>query len=194
MDIASLIHGGPLPDRLDVPPHLHRQFDRLWRRSVASQTEWGLTLTVDRAGRLHGRHAHSGATGGFVANLRVGWDERLLGVYHTHVYASGDTGFAFGGNDFAGFVAHPKMLLLLVQSGDDLFALVRTPHTAGAVPADFLGGNGRFYERLADCWEANPHWTYQEALRQTNVDFCQTFGIAFYQGLAGQPLEVVLRL
>lgn len=189
----ALLRQGKLPERLVFAPAVHRQFARLWRRSVQSQMEWGVTLFVDKADRVHCRRARAGTTGAFVPDLSVQRSERLLGVYHTHVYPSGETGFAFSDGDFAEFIAHPQMLLLLAQSGGDLFALARTARTVAAVPADFLGGSGQFYGRLADCWEASPHLTFQEALIQTNVVFCRTFGIGFYQGVIHQPLQVVFR-
>jgi hypothetical protein len=123
MDIASLIFGGPLPEQLDVPLYLHRQLERLWRRSVASQTEWGLTLTVDRAGRTHGRHAHGGTDEDFAPDLTIPRQERLLGAFHTHVYVTGDTGMAFSDNDFVWLLTHPEVTLSLLQSGAVLFAM-----------------------------------------------------------------------
>jgi hypothetical protein len=63
----------------------------------------------------------------------------LVKVNLTHVYASGETGVSFSDLDFAMFVARLDLPLLMAQSGNDLFAIVRTPQTARVVPPDFLG-------------------------------------------------------
>ncbi|MBI3920701.1 MAG: hypothetical protein HY318_04720 [Armatimonadetes bacterium] len=189
----ELLHRRKLPDRLVFPPAVHRQFALLWRRSVESQTEWGMTLCVDVAGKVHCRHVCPGSKGGFAPVLRTRSGERLMGVYHTHVYIGGETGIAFSDGDFAEFVRHPEVPLFVLQSGDDLFALVRTTRTASAAPGDFSGGDGQFYGRLVEHLEVNQRFTFQEALLHTNLDFCRNLAIAFYQGIIREPLEVVVR-
>jgi hypothetical protein len=193
VNLVALIKGGPLPERLDLPRHLEQQFERLWQRSTAFQTEWGLTLTVDRAGRVHGRHAQGGTFQDFVPDLVVPRGERLLGAFHTHVYADGSVGMAFSDYDFVAVIAQLDLHVSLLLSGSTLFALVRTPVTVSVAPPNFVGGNGQFYGQVLAFYEAEATRTYQEALWQTNLYFCREFGLAFYQGELFQPLEAVFR-
>lgn len=187
----ALLRQGELPDSLVFTPAVHRQFARLWRRSVESQNEWGVTLCLDKAGKMHCRRARAGTAKGFVPDLRVRRGERLLGVYHTHVYASGETGMAFSDLDFAEFVMRSNIPLFIVQSGDALFALVRTPQTVIALPPDFL--SGQFYTKIADIQESDITLSYEESLWLANLHFAEAFGCALYRGRLFQPLKGVFR-
>lgn len=189
----ELLHRRKLPDRLVFPPAVHQQFALLWRRSVESHMEWGMTLCMDEAGRLHCRHAHAGTLDGFSPDLRVRRGERLFGTYHTHVYWGGETGIAFSDLDFAEFVARAEIPVSVAQSGDELFALVQTLQTATVAPTGLVGGNGCFYAKVADAQEADTTVSYQRALWLTNLYFGRVSGCALYRGRLFQPLKGVFR-
>lgn len=189
----ALLRQGRLPEQLVFPPGVHGQFGRLWRRSVREEREWGMTLCLDKAGDVHCRHACAGTANAFASDLPVRGGERLLGVYHTHVYGSGETGVAFSDFDIAMLVVSPGIPLSVAQSGGELFALVRTRHTVSVVPQDFFGGNGLFYDKVAEFQESDVALSYQEALWLANLDFGQQFGCALYAGRLFEPLKVVFR-
>ena len=189
----ALIGFAKLPERLLFSPSVHRRFALLWKRSVESQSEWGMTLTLDRAGKVHGRHARQGTAQDFLADIRSQHGERLAGVYHTHVYESGETGVAFSDFDIASFIICSEIPLSLVQSGEALFALVRSMQTVTIVPYDFLGGNGQFYAKLVDTMETNPRLSYQQALWLTNLRFARVFRIGLYRGQLYEPLRGVFQ-
>lgn len=189
----ALIRSRKLPESLMFPPAVHRRFALLWKQSVESQIEWGVTLSIDSAGNMHCRNAREGTTQNFLADIRSRHGERLAGVYHTHVYASGETGVAFSDFDIASVIICPAIPLSVAQSGEELFALIRSRRTVSVIPYDFLGGNGQFYAKLADMMETNPRLSYQQALWLTNLHFAQSFKIGLYRGRIFGPLRGVFQ-
>lgn len=176
------------PDTLELPPDIQATMDRLWDRSVAhweggKVNEYGGTLVLDQAGRLQLSHIVRG-TDSSVRLLPPAPGETLVGFFHTHPYEKLElNAMPFSGVDIAETI-NKGARIHLVQSGDRVFALVRTPETAMAAdPEDMerkLDVLSRDYSRrgLSAC----------EAELAANLDLAEAHGLAFYASRRGDKL------
>lgn len=120
-----------LPEELVLPDSLWQQMNELWQRSVAriaegQVREWGGVLVLDDEGHLH------------LVDIVQGSEDRVqltavsrklfVGSFHTHPYADGTTGIAFSGADIADII-NSRELISLVQSGRDVYMIIRTDET-----------------------------------------------------------------
>ena len=113
---------------------------------------------------------------------------QFVGSFHTHPYPDGITGIGFSGADIADTINSGE-LLSIVQSGQEIFALLRTEFTPARV-------NRLRLQREHD----DLHYDYlgrvrsvQIAVHYTNADLCQAYGLAFYTGLMFHALEEMYR-
>lgn len=175
-----------LPEEIALPDSLWQQMDELWQRSTANLaegrvSEWGGVLVLDEHGDLKLVNVVEG-TGEWV-QLRIGLDETFVGSFHTHPYADGTTGIAFSGADIADAINHGE-LISIVQSGQDVYAIVRTEETPFRVDRESLKiGLGTL------------HWRYlgqgmsdQQAVYYANLDVCGDCSLAMYAGRPFEPL------
>ena len=118
-------------------------------------------------------------------NYDVAQDETFIGTFHTHPYENGLTGIAFSGGDIASAINEAEWISL-VQSGDDVFALIRTDKTVPSVDSNVVVSQvSNLYETLL-----NIRLSHQAALRIANLQICTTYGLAFYAGKISGRLEV----
>jgi hypothetical protein len=115
----------------------------------------------------------------------VAVDEKLVGTFHTHPYREGYTGVAFSGQDMA-YAINTHDSITVVQSGEDVFALIPTDKTPGMVDPNVLKRG--FRERLGQ--HAEEGMIFPEAMYAANLDMCEQYGIALYRGRRDTLREV----
>jgi len=182
-----------LPEEIDLPHSLWQQMDELWQRSIAyvaegQVSEWGGVLVLDEQDHLRIIGETKGTAGQVTLDPTVSEGETFVGTFHTHPYASGLTGIAFSGADFASTINHGQMLSV-VQSGDDVFALMRTDQTPRAVDNRQLAGE--FNEAYREYYRSG--LSAQDAALLANLVFCTRYGLVFYSGKNGQSLKEVYK-
>lgn len=180
-----------LPTEIELDKSLWQAMDSLWQRSVqriaqGEVSEWGGTLILDAEDRLKLVNVRQG-TRGYVA-IESDTPDQPVGSFHTHPYPDGTTGIGFSGADIADTINSGE-LLSIVQSGHEVFALLRTELTPTWVNRSRLQ---REHDDL--------HYDYlgrvlsvQEAVHYTNVDMCEVYSLAFYVGVTFHKLEEVHR-
>lgn len=180
-----------LPAEIELHADLWRMMDRLWRRSVerieqGQVSEWGGVLVLDKDDNLKLVNPRQG-TAGYVP-IEYEAEDEFVGSFHTHPYASGITGVGFSGADIADTINSGERLSIL-QSGEDVFMLLRTDTTPTWVNVQRLK---REHDDL--------HYDYlsrmlsvQRAIHYTNVDLCEAYGLALYVGVVFHKLEEVYR-
>ena len=96
------------------------------------------------------------------------------------------TGVAFSSSDITSAINADERLSL-VQSGNEVFALLRTERTPGRVSRAQIHDVYAAYFREY-CLEG---MSVQSAVRYTVVDLCQSLVLAFYVGIVFESLEEV---
>ncbi|MBC8449307.1 MAG: hypothetical protein H8D78_16285 [Chloroflexi bacterium] len=176
-------------DLSDIAPEM----ERLWTRSIRhldkrQVVEWGATIVLTEDKRLRLVGITEGDAEGVTPELEVDEGEEFIGTFHTHPYEDGTTGMAFSGIDIAGAINNGEKISV-VQSGRDIFALVRTEGTPVRVDPRRLDQElntayrGYVKMGLAD----------QEALLAANLDACEKYRLAFYWGTIPQRLLEVYK-
>jgi len=175
-----------LPEEITLPDDLWRQMDGLWQRSIAriaegQVSEWGGVLVLDEQDNLKLVNIVEGTRER--VQLRIALDRTFVGSFHTHPYADGTTGIAFSGPDIADAVNSGELISIL-QSGRDVYAVVRTDETPSHVYRESLKNR---HETL--------HWQYlgqgmpdEQAVYYTNLDICEDCGLAMYVGRVFESL------
>jgi len=166
---------------------------RLWGESVQAidtgiVTEHAATIVWTAAGKVQLSYFAIGTPDGAEPSYHVQPDETCVGTYHTHPYENGLTGMSFSGPDIASAINRAEWISL-VQSGADVFALIRTDKTPERVSLALLE------------WEVEAlyamglqlHLAPPDALWIANLEMCATYGLAFYAGEADTPLEVIFK-
>jgi hypothetical protein len=177
-----------LPDVLTLDDTLWQAMDDLWQRSVARLAEG---IVVEWGGLLELRHGCLGLVGpvgGTAESLRlvVPVGSQIVGSFHTHPDPSGYTGIGFSGADCAD-MANQDELISLVQSGQDVFMLLRTETTPSALNVDE--------------WRTRMNTLFEQAYRSrrnilaasliANRAICQELALALYYGhVFGRLVEV----
>ncbi len=183
--LRALKTGGVLPPKVSFDKYCLAWFRCLWRLSrVLSVREHGAAL-VEAGGTLTVAVARPGSGGRFYPDKKEMKLKEFMGYFHTHPYEYGTEGVAFAADDFVAMINSP-MKILVVQSGNYLFMLVRTPETPGRVePAEI--SEAVFNNKVADYQEEDKEW--QEAVLLTNGHFCIKYHLALYEGKIGQSLR-----
>lgn len=172
---------------------LNAVMNHLWKKSIryiarGEVREYGGTLALDRKGELKITNVTEGSKDKIVLKHEVGEGETYVGTFHTHPYETGRAGIAFSGADLADAINNSNVITL-VQSGEWVFAAIRTQKTPSQV--DWLELN----RELDKAYEGylNEGIFPQEAAFLANLDMCATYGLAFYYGEIFQELEEVYR-
>lgn len=177
-----------LPDVLHLDDRLWQAMDDLWRQSIVDidrgiVVEWGALLEI-RHGHLQLIKSRKGTAAGL--RLIVPLTARFVGSFHTHPDPQGHTGIGFSGADFADMVNQGEHISL-VQSGRDLFMLLRTNGTPAAASAQE--------------WRAQMNQLFERAYRErrnilaasliANRTISQELSLVFFYGrMFGQLVEV----
>ncbi|MFQ5857247.1 MAG: hypothetical protein ACE5LU_16695 [Anaerolineae bacterium] len=175
-----------LPEEISLPANLWRQMDELWQRSIAhiadgQVSEWGGTLILDREDHLKLINIVQG-TMGYVA-LNHSTEDTFVGTFHTHSALNGMTGIAFSGVDIADAINSGEMLSL-IQSGRNVYALLRTDRTPLHVDRRLCVTD---FEEQALGY-LGQGMSLSRAIRYTNIDLCQQFDLCFYEGIVFDDL------
>jgi proteasome lid subunit RPN8/RPN11 len=117
---------------------------RLWNASIryiesGMVLEHAATLVCDAEGKVKLVHPVAGAPDEVVPNYDVAEGENFVGTFHTHPYENGLTGIAFSGEDIASAINEAEWISF-VQSGDDVFALIRTDKTVSQIQPHMVVG------------------------------------------------------
>ncbi len=178
-----------LPTTLDLTG-IRRIMKQLWNASIRNIAtgvvlEYAATIVRDAEERVRLAYPVVGTAGNVEPNYDVAQDETFIGTFHTHPYENGLTGIAFSGGDIASAINETEWISL-VQSGDDVFALIRTDKTVLSVDSNMVVNQvNNLYEDLL-----NIRLSHQSALRIANLQICATYGLAFYAGKISIILEV----
>lgn len=193
-NLENLLHalktGEDLPNEVLFDESLLTWFESLWRLSMMPSggepvREHGAALVVAADGSLTVAVARPGRRREFSLDQGEMALEGFVGYYHTHPDENGITGDAFSDADFIATIYNDPMKILIAQSGDDLFMLVKTPKTQK--PRNPHEISTQFYDWLDDYQDQGEVW--QDALLLTNLDLCSEYGLAFYVGRMHQPLQ-----
>lgn len=181
-----------LPAQIDLT-EISDTMNDLWKKSICyieemQVVEYAATIVLNSEGKLSLRNIVTGDSAGVNPTQFVSINEIFVGTFHTHPYENGLTGMAFSGADIASAI-NIKENISVVQSGNELFALVRTEETLPSVNVMLLDQE---VEVLFDEY-VQDGLPYQEALIFANLDACVHYGLAFYAGKAFQKLKEVFR-
>jgi hypothetical protein len=179
-----------LPEQLELGEQVTQQMDALWQKSVRDidkgvVNEYGAILVKGQDGELKLVNLVEGEEDRVRPDREVAEDEKLLGTFHTHPYREGYTRVAFSGQDIA-YAINTHDSITVVQSGEDVFALIPTDKTPDVVDPDVLKKG--FRESLGQ--HAEGGMTFPEAMYAANLDICEKYGIALYRGRRGILREV----
>lgn len=169
------------------------EMERLWARSIlhldkGRVVEWGATIVLTEDKRLRLVGIAEGNAESVIPELEMDEGEEFIGTFHTHPYEDGTTGMAFSGIDIAGAINNGEKISV-VQSGRDIFALVRTEETSVKVDAQRLDQELNIaYRGYVEMGLAD-----QEALLAANLDACEKYRLAFYWGTVPQRLLEVYK-
>jgi len=164
--------------------------DTLWQKSVQDVDkgvvkEQAATLVRGQEGELKLVNPVEGTGSGATPNRDIAENEDLVGTFHTHPYEEGYTSVAFSGRDIAYAINHHDAITV-VQSGEDVFALMPTEETPPSVDA------GQLEQESKAIWMAHMDrgTPFPEAIYQANLELCARYGLAFYRGQQGVLREV----
>jgi proteasome lid subunit RPN8/RPN11 len=135
-----------LPAQIDLTD-ISDTVNALWKKSICyiervQVVEYAATIVLNLEGRLCLRNIVSGDSTSVNPTLAVSAGEIFVGTFHTHPYESGLTGMAFSGADIASAI-NANEAISVVQSGDVLFALVRTEKTSPSADLSAFGTGRR---------------------------------------------------
>lgn len=182
-----------LPEKVDLA-EVTAKMNSLWEKSVLNINVGGVrehaaTLMLDSNGNLKMDNIVEGGPSSVFPDRDVGVDKTLVGTFHTHPYPDRTTGMAFSGADIA-YAINKGDMITLVQSGQDVFGLVRTEKTTAVVSQADLEAE---FDALFDEYVIDDAMSDQEAALVTNLDLCKRYGLAFYLGKSDEKLEVVYK-
>ena len=177
--------GAELTKQLELGAQVARQMDTLWQKSVQDidkgvVREHAATLVEGHEGEFKLVNPVVGEEDRVRPNRRVAEGEKLMGTFHTHPYREGYTGVAFSGQDIANAInSHDN--ITVVQSGEDVFALMPTDKTPEMIDPVVL--KREFHQRLG--MHADEGMTFPEAMYAANLDICEKYRIALYRSRRG---------
>jgi len=191
--VAGRCKSSKLPAVLDLVG-LRRTMKALWKASIHNiaagvVTEHATTLVRRVDGKVRLAYPVPGTAGDVEPNYDVAQDETFIGTFHTHPYESGLTGIAFSGGDIASAINEEEWISI-VQSGDDVFALIRTDKTSTSVDPIFVA---RQVDSLYLSGQVLAGLSPPDALWVANLQVCAVYGLAFYAGKIDGKLEVIFK-
>lgn len=178
--LQALKANGEHPDSVSLDEYLSTWFGCLWRLSIIPPAREHGAALVEVKGLLTVAAARPGIKEEFLLKDNEMRLEGFLGYFHTHPGASG---VAFSSEDLRSTIN--SMQIALVQSGDNIFMVVRTANTPKRLAVGELS-NADFSHRVRDKVESMP---WQEAVLEANRELCHEYGLSFYAGKVEQPLR-----
>jgi proteasome lid subunit RPN8/RPN11 len=166
---------------------------RLWQASVREiaigvVVEHAATLVQSVDGKVRLDYIVKGAEKAVTPVYTVAPGETCVGTYHTHPHPGGLTGVAFSAADIASAIVL-KEWISLVQSGDSVFAMIRTDKTPNRVDRLVLKANFDQFFNAA----RHAGLSEYEAVWAANVGVCRLYGLALYKGRTDKNLEVIFK-
>jgi hypothetical protein len=118
-----------LPSSLDLSA-IAADMNNLWKQSIRDIKqgivyECAGTIVLDANGHLRLVNQIEGTSDFVSPDVKVNVYQRFVGTFHTHPYEDETTGIAFSGGDIASAI-NGKEQISIVQSGEEVFAIVRT--------------------------------------------------------------------
>ena len=179
-----------LPPSLDLSA-IAADMNNLWKQSIRDIKqgvvyECAGTIVLDTSGHLRLVNQIEGTSDFVSPDVKINVCQRFVGTFHTHPYEDETTGIAFSGGDIAGAILG-KEQISIVQSGEEVFALVRTEKTPTSV--NYID----IKQELEDVFKVyfRRGMSVQHAAITANLDMCKHCGLAFYYGKIHQKLEGV---
>ena len=176
------------PSSLDLSA-IAVDMNNLWKQSIRDIKqgivyECAGTIVLDANGHLILVNQIEGTSDLVSPDVKINMCQRFVGTFHTHPYEDGTTGIAFSGGDIASAILG-KEQLSIVQSGEEVFALVRTEKTPTSVNYTDIK------QELEDIFKVylRRGMSVQHAAITANLDICKHCGLAFYYGRIHQKLE-----
>lgn len=189
--VAGECKSSKLPAVLDLV-EIRQTMNALWKASIRDiaagvVTEHAATLVRCADGKVRLVYPVSGTADDVEPNYDVAQDETFIGTFHTHPYESGLTGIAFSGRDIASAINEEEWISI-VQSGNDVFALIRTDRTSPRVDSLLVA---RQVDSLYLSGQMQAGLSPPDALFIANLQVCAVYGLAFYAGKIDGKLEVI---
>lgn len=192
--LKSLFEGklksNELPSGLDLNA-IATDMNNLWKRSIRDIKqgvvyECAGTIVLDTSGHLRLVNKIEGTSDLVSPDVKINVCQRFVGIFHTHPYEDETTGIAFSGGDIVSAI-NGKEQISIVQSGEEVFAIVRTEKTPTSV--NYID----IKKELEDLFKAylRRRMSIQHAVITANLDICKHCGLAFYYGKIYQELEGV---
>jgi hypothetical protein len=150
---------------------------RLWRASIRDVgagvvTEHAATLVRQASGKVTLGYVVAGTSDVVNPVYNIAPDETFIGTFHTHPFEDGLTGMPFSSEDIA-TVINDAEWISLVQSGDDVFALIRTDKTIASVT---LSEVERQVDTLYVALQTQHRLSAPDALWIANLRACSLYG------------------
>ncbi len=128
----------------------------------------------------------------------VGKGQKLVGVGHTHPYASGKENVSFSGEDISSIVDESSPINLL-QSGKTQYMIARTAEFETSLKRLDEAGKEKLKHTIEGTWSAAfgrdsgelPDGLYQQRVERAVRVTCATFDLAYYSGQGGTLKHVV---
>jgi len=204
-EILDIIHSEQAPEELHLPREISQKIDKMWEKSIQKRAigesrvrEYGAVL-VNKNGEIKIEHEVKGHDGYVELELPNDLDS-LFGFVHTHPYEGGLTEMSFSGADIASFLTFEHVPITLVQSGDTVFALVKsdaTPNISNNDHSIIKSEINSAYELYLSKFAKHRSNSelffsdYQNAALAANLDACDKYNLVLYVGKSRNALRRV---
>lgn len=204
MSATKLSQSNPKLDKLPKQMRLSKaalkDMRKLWKKSITKSgksKEQGGTLALDPDGKLVMINKSSGSSGAFSPNTDVPDGYTYVGTFHTHPYGKNDgtwngATMPFSAGDISSIDDYNEKISV-VQSGDNVYALVPTDKTPSNIPdkATEKAYDQSFNKEYAKQKKAGKTDAEAASLagEKATADMAKKYNMGYYKGKNGQPLE-----
>jgi hypothetical protein len=186
------------PKEINIPKELKEGMDKAWKGSLpgGKDQEQGGILTKDAKGKYVWHEGKAlpldkGGSDFFLPDYdSVPKGESVVGVGHTHPYASGETNVPFSGGDLASFVHDPDRMQM-VKSGEGEFVSARTAEFEKKLAGLDDKGKAKLAADIEKEWDAiysNPKdkRPIAERARDATMAVSKKYDLLYYEGKDGE--------